>query len=58
MVLSSINTVFQENILTWSIKLELELSLKMIACPYFERKLKGISHIHCICEKNDFILKN
>lgn len=30
----------------------------MIGCPYFESKLKGISHIHKTCEKNDFILKN
>jgi hypothetical protein len=34
-VTSTLGTVFQESILSWSIRLELELSLKMIGCPYF-----------------------
>lgn len=34
-VTSTANTSYQENILIWSIELELELLLKMIGCPYF-----------------------
>ena len=48
----TVNTNFYENIEVWKIELELELALKMILCPYFERKLKGIAHITTLCEKS------
>lgn len=42
-------TVFESVIGDWSIELELEICVKMIGCPYFEKKLKGLSHILEVC---------
>lgn len=50
-------TRFEEDIFDWSTHLELELCLKLIACPYFEKKLRGVSLISSICERNEYILK-
>ena len=49
-------TKIAETIEEWATMLELSLSLKMILCPFFERKLKGISHIIEVFERHESLI--
>jgi hypothetical protein len=51
-------TKFEDGISEWTVERELQLALKFVTCPYFEKKLKGIAFMISILEKTEFVLKS